>query len=87
MGIAQQRTQNMTLVEEFFLVSSCLMIVGAATLTSLVILASLKWRSETGSGIVTVVVLGDVGRSPRMQYHSLSLAQFGYEVDIVGFSG
>lgn len=63
------------------------MIVGAATLTSLVILASLKWRSETGSGIVTVVVLGDVGRSPRMQYHSLSLAQFGYEVDIVGFSG
>uniref|UniRef100_A0A0D3GHX9 Tryptophan synthase beta chain-like PALP domain-containing protein n=2 Tax=Oryza TaxID=4527 RepID=A0A0D3GHX9_9ORYZ len=31
-----------------------------------------------------VVVLGDIGRSPRMQYHSLSLAnQGGMEVDIV----
>ncbi|KAK4337113.1 hypothetical protein RND71_043431 [Anisodus tanguticus] len=25
-----------------------------------------------------VVVLGDIGRSPRMQYHSLSLAKNGY---------
>lgn len=34
-----------------------------------------------------VVVLGDVGRSPRMQYHALSLAKEGYDVDIVGYSG
>ncbi|EFX88803.1 hypothetical protein DAPPUDRAFT_304651 [Daphnia pulex] len=34
-----------------------------------------------------VVVLGDVGRSPRMQYHALSLAKEGYSVDIVGYSG
>lgn len=32
-----------------------------------------------------VVVLGDIGRSPRMQYHSLSLINKGYEVDIVGY--
>lgn len=34
---------------------------------------------------VCVVVLGDIGRSPRMQYHSLSLAKAGYKVDIVGY--
>lgn len=32
-----------------------------------------------------VVVLGDIGRSPRMQYHSLSLAEMGYMVDIIGY--
>lgn len=34
---------------------------------------------------VCVVVLGDIGRSPRMQYHSLSLAKNGHKVDIVGY--
>lgn len=34
---------------------------------------------------VCVVVLGDIGRSPRMQYHSLSLAEHGHTVDIVGY--
>jgi hypothetical protein len=34
-----------------------------------------------------VVVLGDIGRSPRMQYHALSLLQHGYSVDIIGYSG
>ncbi|XP_050514719.1 chitobiosyldiphosphodolichol beta-mannosyltransferase [Diabrotica virgifera virgifera] len=34
---------------------------------------------------VCVVVLGDIGRSPRMQYHSLSLAEAGHTVDIIGY--
>lgn len=34
---------------------------------------------------VCVVVLGDIGRSPRMQYHSLSLAEMGHKVDIIGY--
>jgi len=34
-----------------------------------------------------VVVLGDIGRSPRMQYHSISLTQSGFSVDVVGYSG
>ncbi|KAI5062103.1 hypothetical protein GOP47_0022642 [Adiantum capillus-veneris] len=35
-----------------------------------------------------VVVLGDLGRSPRMQYHALSLAsQVGLEVDVIAYSG
>ena len=36
---------------------------------------------------VAVVVLGDIGRSPRMQYHSLSLAEHGYTVDLIGYGG
>ncbi|XP_065162477.1 chitobiosyldiphosphodolichol beta-mannosyltransferase [Atheta coriaria] len=36
---------------------------------------------------VCVVVLGDIGRSPRMQYHSISLAESGHKVDIVGYRG
>lgn len=38
-------------------------------------------------GRVCVVVLGDLGRSPRMEYHSLSLAESGYTVDIVAYGG
>ncbi|KAK1315626.1 hypothetical protein QJS10_CPA05g01836 [Acorus calamus] len=39
-------------------------------------------------GRAAVVVLGDIGRSPRMQYHALSLAsQAGMEVDIVADGG
>uniref|UniRef100_A0A7N0TEB8 Glycosyltransferase subfamily 4-like N-terminal domain-containing protein n=1 Tax=Kalanchoe fedtschenkoi TaxID=63787 RepID=A0A7N0TEB8_KALFE len=39
-------------------------------------------------GRAAVVVLGDIGRSPRMQYHALSLArQASLEVDIVSYGG
>ncbi|CAG8663949.1 10738_t:CDS:2, partial [Acaulospora morrowiae] len=36
---------------------------------------------------VTIVVMGDIGRSPRMQYHALSFAQNGWTVDFVGYDG
>jgi len=36
---------------------------------------------------VGVVVLGDMGRSPRMQYHVMSLISHGYEVDFIGYKG
>ena len=34
---------------------------------------------------ILIIVLGDVGRSPRMQYHALSFAKEGFAVDLVGF--
>lgn len=34
-----------------------------------------------------VVVLGDIGRSPRMQYHSLSLTKEGFNVELVCYQG
>ncbi|CAG8603739.1 2659_t:CDS:2 [Diversispora eburnea] len=36
---------------------------------------------------VTIVVMGDIGRSPRMQYHALSFAQNGWKVDFIGYDG
>lgn len=36
---------------------------------------------------VQVLVLGDIGRSPRMQYHALSIARHGGKVDLVGYNG
>src|ERR671922_2989950 len=36
---------------------------------------------------VTTVVLGDLGRSPRMQYHAEALAAHHADVDIVACSG
>jgi len=36
---------------------------------------------------VAVLVLGDVGRSPRMQNHAVSLATAGWDVDLIGFKG
>eukprot|EP00434_Breviolum_minutum_P030963 symbB.v1.2.027383.t1/scaffold2713.1/size74948/3 len=36
---------------------------------------------------VGVIVLGDIGRSPRMQYHATSLAKHGCEVSLIGYAG
>lgn len=42
---------------------------------------------RNGFARVAVVVLGDLGRSPRMQYHARALAAAGVSVDLVGESG
>jgi beta-1,4-mannosyltransferase len=34
-----------------------------------------------------VIVLGDIGRSPRMQYHTLSLLEDGHFVTLIGYAG
>ncbi|KAG8195160.1 hypothetical protein JTE90_023337 [Oedothorax gibbosus] len=36
---------------------------------------------------VSVVVLGDFGRSPRMQYHALSLSKNDFQVDVIAYKG
>ncbi|GAB7355391.1 hypothetical protein MBLNU459_g5912t1 [Dothideomycetes sp. NU459] len=39
-------------------------------------------KAETS---VTVLVLGDIGRSPRMQYHATSIASYGGKVSLIGY--
>ena len=34
-----------------------------------------------------ILVLGDVGRSPRMMYHTESLAKLGWETSLIGYRG
>jgi beta-1,4-mannosyltransferase len=36
---------------------------------------------------VVVIVLGDLGRSPRMQYHCISLLEAGHYVTAIGYTG
>ncbi|RKF80988.1 Chitobiosyldiphosphodolichol beta-mannosyltransferase [Golovinomyces cichoracearum] len=34
---------------------------------------------------IQIIVLGDIGRSPRMQYHALSISKHGGQVEIIGY--
>ena len=43
--------------------------------------------TETAEVSIQVVVLGDIGRSPRMQYHALSIAKNGGFVQLVCYRG
>ncbi|KAI5821302.1 glycosyl transferases group 1-domain-containing protein [Pyronema omphalodes] len=40
---------------------------------------------KDGKSRVAILVLGDIGRSPRMQYHALSIARKGGLVEIIGY--
>ena len=68
-------------------VSGYVLVVSTITALAMLLLISIKWRAQQGSEVVTIVVLGDIGRSPRMQYHAMSLVKTGYQVDFVGFGG
>lgn len=61
--------------------------LGGAIIATLVLLISLQWREQSGDKVVMVMVLGDVGRSPRMQYHCLSLVQNSFTVELIGYNG
>jgi len=43
--------------------------------------------SAGGKVSVHVLVLGDIGRSPRMTYHALSIAKHGGTVNLIGYLG
>ena len=47
----------------------------------------LRPRNEHSLRSVAVLVLGDIGRSPRMMYHAQSFAENGFVTDIVGYGG
>ncbi|XP_078273872.1 chitobiosyldiphosphodolichol beta-mannosyltransferase [Rhinoraja longicauda] len=58
----------------------------------LLLLVPVVWtRRQRGRGgsrrSVCVLVMGDLGRSPRMLYHTLSLARHGFSVTAVGYPG
>ncbi|KAI1121474.1 glycosyltransferase family 33 protein [Nemania abortiva] len=40
---------------------------------------------DAASVSVQILVLGDIGRSPRMQYHALSIAKHGGTVHLIGY--
>ncbi len=44
-------------------------------------------RNEHSLRSVAILVLGDIGRSPRMMYHAESFAENGFQTDIIGYGG
>lgn len=66
--------------------ASCVALLALVLLLPVLLLGLWKRGRQAGRvRHVVVVVLGDVGRSPRMQYHALSLAQSGFSVTLLGF--
>ncbi|XP_004692201.1 PREDICTED: chitobiosyldiphosphodolichol beta-mannosyltransferase [Condylura cristata] len=66
--------------------ASCVALLAlCVSLPPLLLVAWKRWRRGRAARHVVVVVLGDVGRSPRMQYHALSLAERGFSVSLLGF--
>lgn len=43
--------------------------------------------SQDAKTSVQILVLGDIGRSPRMQFHAMSIARHGGRVEVVGYLG
>ncbi|XP_038064537.1 chitobiosyldiphosphodolichol beta-mannosyltransferase-like [Patiria miniata] len=50
-------------------------------------LMGLGYRKARCGSRACIIVLGDIGRSPRMQYHALSLAAVNFDVEMVGYGG
>ncbi|XP_055991121.1 chitobiosyldiphosphodolichol beta-mannosyltransferase [Sorex fumeus] len=66
--------------------ASCVALAAVALLLApLLLVARQRWTRGRAARHVAVVVLGDVGRSPRMQFHALSLAKSGFSVTLLGF--
>ncbi|CAO1613367.1 unnamed protein product [Parajaminaea phylloscopi] len=65
---------------------SCIALLFLFLYVALYRASSITRRTSLGRSAV-VVVLGDVGRSPRMCYHIESLADQGWRVSVVGYGG
>ena len=63
-------------------------------LIAVLALITITWRLVTSHRhdkpllrSVAILVLGDIGRSPRMMYHAESFAKNGYETFLIGYAG
>ncbi|KAI4601126.1 mannosyltransferase [Pestalotiopsis sp. 9143b] len=59
--------------------------IGLPILLLVVLLLPSEYKEQSAPRSA-VLVLGDIGRSPRMQYHALSIAKHGGSVDLIGYN-
>lgn len=78
----------------FELILSVAVCISTFISTILLLLPSAYRQPESGNDAtdkvksrVQILVLGDIGRSPRMQYHAISVAKRGAFVDLIGYRG
>lgn len=68
-------------------------VLGSTAFTIFLLMLPLRYDRNSNQGAkahktsVQVLVLGDIGRSPRMQNHSISIARHGGRVEIIGYKG
>lgn len=68
-------------------VLSALFVLGASPAATLLFVLWRKSQHRPKVRSVAVVVLGDIGRSPRMMYHAESFAQAHFDTWIIGYRG
>lgn len=92
-----KHTKNaiVAMIESLISIAFCL----SSVLTVLILLLPSQYTPEHAKPLagsnnqkkpkptVQILVLGDIGRSPRMQYHALSIAKHGGDVVIIGYRG
>lgn len=75
------------MIETLITVAFCL----STALTVLILLLPSQYEPSSADRntkvTVQILVLGDIGRSPRMQYHALSIARNGGKVVLIGYTG
>lgn len=85
--ISRQWHDPYAMIETLITVAFCL----STTLTVLILLLPSQYEpslaGQNTKVTVQILVLGDVGRSPRMQYHALSIARNGGQVVLIGYIG
>lgn len=60
-------------------------VIASTIFTICLLLLPNTYQNEDQDVSVQVLVLGDIGRSPRMQYHALSIAKHGGTVQLIGY--
>lgn len=76
------------MIESIISIAFCI----SSALTVLILLLPSQYEprpsaQDKPTPTVQILVLGDIGRSPRMQYHALSIARQGGQVVIIGYQG
>ena len=54
---------------------------------SILVFVLVRLLRKSSGRYATIVVVGDIGRSPRMQYHAISLADENVKTTIIGYLG
>lgn len=83
-----RQRQNSSLMWDLLTGPTLPQLIYVATFCCFISLLS-KWsaRSKPSPRSVAILVLGDVGRSPRMMYHAESFAKLQFETFLVGYQG
>ncbi|KAJ5679934.1 hypothetical protein N7462_008178 [Penicillium macrosclerotiorum] len=76
-----------TLISIAFCISSALTVLILLLPSQHIPSRSTVGQEEKPKPTVQILVLGDIGRSPRMEYHALSIAKKGAKVTIIGYQG